>query len=91
MVPDISLDHMLPETTALEAGIVSWSPPNSNWNPWIGANIDEGQILLFIFLSWTAFKKKMHSPRIALWSLWANGFSMKQTVQSRLSIRQTLK
>ena len=33
---------MLPETQAVQAGIVSWSPPNSNWNPWVGANIDEG-------------------------------------------------
>lgn len=24
------------------AGVVSWSPPQSNWNPWTGCNIDEG-------------------------------------------------
>ena len=23
-------------------GVVSWSPPQPNWNPWVGANIDEG-------------------------------------------------
>ncbi len=42
LIPDIALDHLLPESHALEAGIVSWSPPQPNWNPWIGANIDEG-------------------------------------------------
>jgi ATP-dependent RNA helicase A len=43
LLTDCSLEHLLPETTALEAGIVSWSPPNPNWNPWKGANIDEGE------------------------------------------------
>jgi ATP-dependent RNA helicase A len=42
LIPDYNLEHLLPETTALEAGIVSWSPPNPNWNPWTGANIDDG-------------------------------------------------
>ena len=36
-----NLEHMLPPSTALEAGIVCWSPPTQNWNPWQGANIDE--------------------------------------------------
>ena len=26
------------------AGVVSWSPPQMNWNPWLGANIDEGPL-----------------------------------------------
>lgn len=43
LVPECSLDHLLPETAVVEAGIVSWSPPNPNWNPWIGANIDDGE------------------------------------------------
>jgi hypothetical protein len=40
----------------LEAGIFSWSPPNPNWNPWKGSNIDDGEkgmnlfTYLFIFL-----------------------------------------
>ena len=25
-----------------KAGIVTWSPPQPNWNPWVGCNIDEG-------------------------------------------------
>lgn len=25
-----------------QAGVVSWSPPQQNWNPWTGCNIDEG-------------------------------------------------
>ena len=26
------------------AGVVSWSPPQQNWNPWTGCNIDEGPL-----------------------------------------------
>jgi ATP-dependent RNA helicase A len=26
------------------AGVVSWSPPLPNWNPWMGCNIDEGPL-----------------------------------------------
>lgn len=26
------------------AGVVSWSPPQANWNPWTGCNIDEGPL-----------------------------------------------
>ncbi|XP_074099663.1 dosage compensation regulator mle isoform X1 [Cotesia typhae] len=26
------------------AGVVSWSPPQPNWNPWINCNIDEGPL-----------------------------------------------
>ncbi|KAL0109421.1 hypothetical protein PUN28_014471 [Cardiocondyla obscurior] len=26
------------------AGFVSWSPPQPNWNPWTGCNIDEGPL-----------------------------------------------
>ncbi|XP_046735183.1 dosage compensation regulator isoform X4 [Diprion similis] len=26
------------------AGVVSWSPPQPNWNPWVGCNIDEGPL-----------------------------------------------
>ena len=25
-------------------GVVSWSPPQPNWNPWLGGNIDEGPL-----------------------------------------------
>ncbi|CAH0547260.1 unnamed protein product [Brassicogethes aeneus] len=26
------------------AGVVTWSPPQPNWNPWTGCNIDEGPL-----------------------------------------------
>ncbi|XP_076767184.1 dosage compensation regulator mle [Xylocopa sonorina] len=26
------------------AGVVSWSPPQQNWDPWVGCNIDEGPL-----------------------------------------------
>lgn len=40
------------------AGVVSWSPPQPNWNPWTACNIDEGplatviNILLVVRLYW---------------------------------------
>ncbi len=38
------LDSLIPETRPVEAGVVSWSPPQPNWNPWLGCNIDEGPL-----------------------------------------------
>ncbi|CAH1405915.1 unnamed protein product [Nezara viridula] len=32
------------KTTSVNAGVVSWSPPLQNWNPWTGCNIDEGPL-----------------------------------------------
>ena len=26
------------------SGVISWSPPQPNWNPWTGCNIDEGPL-----------------------------------------------
>ena len=39
---DVNLDYLLPESHPTDAGVVSWSPPMPNWNPWTGCNIDEG-------------------------------------------------
>lgn len=30
-------------------GVVQWSPPQVNWNPWTSSNIDEGPLA---FVSW---------------------------------------
>ena len=32
------------EHRQVKGGVVSWSPPQPNWNPWISANIDEGPL-----------------------------------------------
>ena len=45
------LDSLLPESRPTEAGVVSWSPPAPNWNPWTGANIDEGILQITISTS----------------------------------------
>lgn len=29
---------------SLAGGVVSWSPPQPNWNPWTSCNIDEGPL-----------------------------------------------
>lgn len=31
------------------AGVVPWSPPQVNWNPWISSNIDEGPLAYVSF------------------------------------------
>ena len=43
LMTHVNLDALLPESRPSEAGVVSWSPPAPNWNPWTGANIDEGK------------------------------------------------
>ena len=45
----VTPDTLSEETECLDrqqsrAGIVSWSPPQQNWNPWTGCNIDEGPL-----------------------------------------------
>ncbi|XP_034934854.1 dosage compensation regulator isoform X2 [Chelonus insularis] len=40
-------DHVLDDfisSVPQPTGVVSWSPPQANWNPWIGCNIDEGPL-----------------------------------------------
>ncbi|XP_043277382.1 dosage compensation regulator isoform X2 [Venturia canescens] len=40
-------DHVLDDfisSVPQPAGVVSWSPPQPNWNPWLGCNIDEGPL-----------------------------------------------
>ena len=31
-----------PEQEPVPQGCIPWCPPQSNWNPWIGGNIEEG-------------------------------------------------
>ncbi|EFA00345.2 dosage compensation regulator isoform X1 [Tribolium castaneum] len=40
-------NHILDDFQAskpIAAGVVPWSPPQQNWNPWTGCNIDEGPL-----------------------------------------------
>ena len=37
--PGVMLDHLLPQTRPGEGGEVTWSPPQSGWDPWRAANI----------------------------------------------------
>lgn len=36
--------HEFEPAKPVEAGVVPWSPPQPNWNPWTGCNIDEGPL-----------------------------------------------
>ncbi|XP_061859938.1 ATP-dependent RNA helicase A isoform X2 [Colius striatus] len=38
------LAHFEPSQRQNHMGVVPWSPPHSNWNPWTGCNIDEGPL-----------------------------------------------
>ncbi|XP_056353132.1 ATP-dependent RNA helicase A isoform X2 [Oenanthe melanoleuca] len=38
------LAHFEPSQRQSQMGVVPWSPPHSNWNPWTGCNIDEGPL-----------------------------------------------
>ncbi|XP_009081934.1 PREDICTED: ATP-dependent RNA helicase A, partial [Acanthisitta chloris] len=38
------LAHFEPSQKQNHTGVVPWSPPHSNWNPWTGCNIDEGPL-----------------------------------------------
>ena len=44
LVTDANLDHLFPPSRSVETGVVSWSPPTPNWNPWSGCNIDQGPL-----------------------------------------------
>lgn len=38
------LAHFEPSQRQNQIGVVPWSPPQSNWNPWTSSNIDEGPL-----------------------------------------------
>ncbi|KFO75597.1 ATP-dependent RNA helicase A, partial [Cuculus canorus] len=38
------LAHFEPSQRQNHAGVVPWSPPYANWNPWTSCNIDEGPL-----------------------------------------------
>ncbi|XP_012658121.1 ATP-dependent RNA helicase A isoform X2 [Otolemur garnettii] len=38
------LAHFEPSQRQNQVGVVPWSPPQSNWNPWTSSNIDEGPL-----------------------------------------------
>lgn len=38
------LDEFEPAPRHTAGGVVPWSPPQPNWNPWTNCNIDEGPL-----------------------------------------------
>lgn len=38
------LAYFEPSQRQTGAGVVPWSPPQVNWNPWTSSNIDEGPL-----------------------------------------------
>ncbi|XP_069837244.1 ATP-dependent RNA helicase A isoform X1 [Dendropsophus ebraccatus] len=38
------LTHFEPSQRQSHSGVVPWSPPQENWNPWTSSNIDEGPL-----------------------------------------------
>jgi hypothetical protein len=39
-----SLEEFEPPPSRNTGGVVPWSPPQENWNPWSNCNIDEGPL-----------------------------------------------
>lgn len=44
LITDVVLGHPTKDPSLIKPGVVSWSPPTQNWNPWTGCNIDEGPL-----------------------------------------------
>ncbi|XP_037079476.1 ATP-dependent RNA helicase A-like [Pollicipes pollicipes] len=44
LVSDTRLADFQAAAQPQPAGVVSWSPPQTNWNPWTSCNIDEGPL-----------------------------------------------
>lgn len=43
LLSDLKMNDFKPPQPK-SAGVVTWSPPQQNWNPWTGCNIDEGPL-----------------------------------------------
>lgn len=43
LLSDLKMNDFKPPQQK-SAGVVTWSPPQQNWNPWTGCNIDEGPL-----------------------------------------------
>ncbi|XP_071097710.1 ATP-dependent RNA helicase A-like [Haliotis cracherodii] len=46
LLSHVSLDEFEPAPKRSTPGVVPWSPPQSNWNPWTNCNIDEGPLAM---------------------------------------------
>lgn len=44
LVTHTQLDEFVPAPKRPQPGVVSWCPPQPNWNPWTNCNIDEGPL-----------------------------------------------
>ncbi|XP_021339560.1 ATP-dependent RNA helicase A-like, partial [Mizuhopecten yessoensis] len=46
MLTKTSLEEFEPALRRNTGGVVPWSPPQPNWNPWTNCNIDEGPLAM---------------------------------------------
>ena len=44
MVQQVMEEFQDSERRQMKGGVISWSPPQPNWNPWMACNIDEGPL-----------------------------------------------
>ena len=43
LIPEKEVPRVV-NNNQISGNVISWSPPQSNWNPWIACNIDEGYL-----------------------------------------------
>ena len=80
----VDVDHMRKS----RAGVVSWSPPQMNWNPWLGSNIDEGPLATVRFPYPTRFCSTQSKLFLQVFtSLLHLGFSRRNQSRSISNVR----
>ena len=85
LLTHVDLDVLLPESRPTEAGVVAWSPPTPNWNPWTGANIDEGRCFFKDYLPTLTFLHKEFCHQKILYQLGNISFTKneKKSIQNQ--------
>ncbi|KAK3874012.1 hypothetical protein Pcinc_021030 [Petrolisthes cinctipes] len=66
MVPEMNIKegHGEQRPPAQPGGVVSWSPPQPNWNPWTGCNMDEGPLAKMSLDEISVQLQKTHQERL---------------------------
>ncbi|XP_045476093.1 dosage compensation regulator [Harmonia axyridis] len=59
-----------------QGGVVPWSPPQQNWNPWLGCNIDEGPLA-------TATLEKLSEDLLEDMRMAQNNQNVQESVRNR--------
>ncbi|KAK8730414.1 hypothetical protein OTU49_007995 [Cherax quadricarinatus] len=65
LIPDVKLaEFELSEAPQSTGGVVSWSPPQQNWNAWTSCNLDEGPLSTLSLDQISADLQGVHKDRL---------------------------